>query len=387
MTQRMKWWVVAGLALAVAVPLVWAQSVTRRTDIFQFVNGLRLASQTFTALRGSSNAIQLGDSSATSVTIVTDGGTVTIDGSVSAAGDVTLSNGETITNGVDGTILLGRNTAGTLTVTAADNDATAALSILPGGAAALTLGGGSATAITLTTDGGSLIVDGPNVSTGTGGTFTVLRSDAGTVTVVAADDDATAALVVKQGGAAALTLGDSSATSVTIQADGAQDADLVLPENSVAGQEISGVFMNVIFCGQAEENATTYLGPATAILGGDGSTSYAISSAACDALDNTTESTADAPLFTNVAFKVAGLYCKTSGTLGASETVVFTMRSAAAGTTPAITCTISEAQSDCRSLTGTTTDIAAGATVAVQAVQSSNNADDDLWCSVSIALQ
>jgi len=63
--------------------------------------------------------------------------------------------GETIVNVVDGTFDLTRDEAGTVTVTASDNDATAALTILPGGAAALTLGGVSTTSVTVVTDASS----------------------------------------------------------------------------------------------------------------------------------------------------------------------------------------------------------------------------------------
>jgi hypothetical protein len=145
------------------------------------------------------------------------------------------------------------------------------------------------------------------------------------------------------------------------------------------------VTQEVIFCGQADEAGTIYLGPATAVTLGDGSASYAIGSVGCDALDNATEATADAPLYTDVAFKVLGGICVTDGTLS-SETVIFTMRSAAADTSPVQTCTISDA-SDCSFTTATTTDVAAGATVAIKAVQIGDNADDNLWCKVTIALQ
>lgn len=146
------------------------------------------------------------------------------------------------------------------------------------------------------------------------------------------------------------------------------------------------VFQEVIFCGQADESGIVYLGPATAAFGGDGSDA-SIAGTACDALDSGVEATADAPLYTDIAFQIVGVVCQTNGTLGSGETVIFTTRSAAALTTPSQTCTISEAGADCRILTATTTDIAAGATVAIKAVQSGDNADDDLWCKATIAIQ
>jgi hypothetical protein len=100
---------------------------------------------------GGAAALQLGTASATSITLVTDGGTVTVDGGISQS-SVTLANSESITNGTDGQFTMTRNDAGTVTVTAADNNAVADLTILPGGAAAMTIGGASTTALTVTTD-------------------------------------------------------------------------------------------------------------------------------------------------------------------------------------------------------------------------------------------
>lgn len=160
----------------------------------------------------------------------------------------------------------------------------------------------------------------------------------------------------------------------------------------IAGTDISGqlgggaVLDTVILCGQADENGTIYLGPVTAAYGGNGSDA-SIAGTACDALDNATEATVDAPILTNTAFAVVGGVCKTNGTLGASETVTFTMRSAAADTSPVQSCVISEGESDCSITTSTTTDVAAGATIAMKAVQVSNNSDDDLWCRMTIAYQ
>jgi hypothetical protein len=168
---------------------------------------------------------------------------------------------------------------------------------------------------------------------------------------------------------------------------GAQNSAVVLPANSIGGTELSGITMNAVFCGEANENGTVYLGPDLAGFGGDGGDST-IGGTVCDALENATEATADGPLFANVAYKVAGMYCRIDGTLAGTETAVFTMRSAEAGTTPALTCTVAAAQTDCRTLTGTTTNIAAGATVAVQMTQTSNNGDGENGrCVVTIALQ
>lgn len=85
---------------------------------------------------------------------------VTLDDFVSAEGDY-------ISVATDDTFDFTRNDAGTVTITASDDDAIAALTVVPGGAAALTLGGASTTAITLTTDStGDAEVVLPNDSIG-----------------------------------------------------------------------------------------------------------------------------------------------------------------------------------------------------------------------------
>lgn len=181
----------------------------------------------------------------------------------------------------------------------------------------------------------------------------------------------------------------ASGGEVEVQSGGTLDiqsgSTLDIAENAIEPDDVAVMHDTVILCGQADENGTIYYGPATAVFGGDGSASYAMSSTGCDALDNATEGTADAPIMTNVAFKVTSLYCKQSGTLGSGEAVTFTVRSAAADTTPVISCVIGEGETDCRSLTASTTDIAAGATIAIKAVQASDNSDDDHWCKVGIA--
>lgn len=172
-------------------------------------------------------------------------------------------------------------------------------------------------------------------------------------------------------------------TGAALKFAGTQVTASAAQVNAIDG---GAVIDTVILCGQADENGTIYLGPATAAFGGDGSDA-SIGSTACDALDNATEATADAPILTDTAFKILGGICKTDGTLGASETLTFTFRSAAADTVPQQTCSLSEGESDCSITTATTTDIAAGATIAAKAVQASDNSDDNLWCRATIAYQ
>jgi hypothetical protein len=84
-------------------------------------------------------------------------------------GDITGANadGLDLAELADATFTFLRNDAGTVTLTANDNDTTAGMTILPGGAAELTLGGTSMTALTVTTDStGNAEVVLPNSSIG-----------------------------------------------------------------------------------------------------------------------------------------------------------------------------------------------------------------------------
>lgn len=187
-----------------------------------------------------------------------------------------------------------------------------------------------------------------------------------------------------------LRVGGDTATRITGSTT-AGNAALVLPTNSVAlGTEVSGFAEPVTFCGQLPNATTGYLGPG--LLGLDGTpTDYIMGGTACDGLDSGTEATADAPLST-LALKVVGMRCKQSAASGASETTAYTLRSAAAdvvttdGGATTLTCNIDGASAtECRVLAGTTTNIAAGATMAVKVVASANLSAQDARCQVLVA--
>lgn len=191
----------------------------------------------------------------------------------------------------------------------------------------------------------------------------------------------------------ACTIGGTNVNSFQIITDDTGDAEFVPPENSIGADDVAVVTDHVILCGQLDENGTIYFGPNTTVFGGDASASSAVGSAACDALDNATEATADAPIFTNNSFKIMGGWCETDGTLGAGETLTFTVRTAAAdavttdGSNTSLSCSLAAGETDCSIPYGTTTDVAAGATIAIKAVEVSDNADDNAWCRLAIAVK
>lgn len=68
------------LALGLGALVAGQSTVTFRTDIVNFVNGLRVARQTFNAMSGAGDALTVGHASATGVTVTADGGSLTVDG-------------------------------------------------------------------------------------------------------------------------------------------------------------------------------------------------------------------------------------------------------------------------------------------------------------------
>lgn len=166
---------------------------------------------------------------------------------------------------------------------------------------------------------------------------------------------------------------------------------VVLPANSVGlGAEVSGYATTVRFCGDLVNTATTYLGPGIAALNGT-PTDYVIAGTACSALDSATEATADTALST-LPVKVMGMKCKQSTAPGASQSVTYTFRNNAAnavttdGGLTTIACAISGASAtECTAPVGSTTNIAAGNPVAVQAVSTYDASTHDAACDVLVA--
>lgn len=123
-------------------------------------------------------------------------------------------------------------------------------------------------------------------------------------------------------------------------------------------------------CGEATtiNNNTVYYGPNIALVANT-------SGLTCDinATGNTTEATADAPVYTNKAVNVLGMTCRNEA--DANANISFTLRTAAGATVPSVTCTIADGERDCVADVQTTTAIAAGATVAIAGASTGNIAD------------
>jgi hypothetical protein len=151
-----------------------------------------------------------------------------------------------------------------------------------------------------------------------------------------------------------------------------------------------GFVTDVILCGQQANAGTIYMSPITGFAAGNFYTgaltandlSYIIGGTGCDAEDNATEGSADEPLFTNNAVKVLGMVCKVSSS-GANG-VVLNLRSAEGSLTPNITITIPTATTTGATATGTTTDIAAGATFALRVINTEDLSAEDAWCIAKI---
>jgi len=219
----------------------------------------------------------------------------------------------------------------------------------------------------------------------TDASFIYTRDDSGSVTYTCADDDANATCIYDSGGTGNVQIGSADTAVITLQTDDTGDGtDLVLPENAIQSDEFSVMYDSIVFCGQQANTGTIYGGPADDSYDGGGS-EFAIGGTVCDGLDNATEATADAPISiaSDTAFKVTGMLCKVSG--AGSNGVVLTLRTAEGDLTPSVTCTVGTGATTCSTTQGSTTDIAAGATMAVKAVNTEDLSAQDFWCKVGVA--
>jgi hypothetical protein len=141
----------------------------------------------------------------------------------------------------------------------------------------------------------------------------------------------------------------------------------------------------VVFCGDLGNATTSYLGPGLVGLNGT-PTDYVMAGTACNALDSTTEATADAPLST-LATKIMGFRCKVSTAPTGTNSHIFTLRSNAAVATPtegAYT-SLTGTATECHSQTGALAAIAANAPVAIAALSNYDASAADARCVAIVA--
>lgn len=160
--------------------------------------------------------------------------------------------------------------------------------------------------------------------------------------------------------------------TVTAGSDGA----LIVRKPAVITGEIR-------FCGVGPNGTTAnYLGP---VLLDDTEADLAFGGAGCDALDHTTEATADAPFHAAFVPLATSLLCTTSCT--SSGVLTLSVRSAAAALDADLTCDIRiDYETQCTALDASPTAIAAGATVAIKVVNSTAGdcSGGDVECIVGI---
>lgn len=134
----------------------------------------------------------------------------------------------------------------------------------------------------------------------------------------------------------------------------------------------------ISICGDATtvNNNTVYYGPSQVVAAGG------LMTCNIAAAGSATEATADAPAFDAQAFQVLSMDCHVTDP---GATVSFTLRSAAAATTPSMTCSIADNGNDCFTSAGTTTAIASGATVAIAAASTADMGAAQFVCNLNVA--
>lgn len=250
--------------------------------------------------------------------------------------------------------------------------------------------------ITSLSVGGAITLEnGESLHTGTDDTFDFTRDDAGTVTITASDNDATAALTVLPGGAAAMTLGGASTTAVTITTDGTGNGEVVLPAGSIGTTEVlDGTLLAADqafpgrgffeICGDMAtvNNNTVYYGPSQAV-----NDSTTVGGVVCntDAAGSTTEATADAPVLEATAIYPTGMVCYATDMGATGSPLTYTLRSAEAAITPAISVSIADNILSGATSVSATSAIASGATVAIALTSTGDVGAGAFYCRVSYA--
>ncbi len=144
---------------------------------------------------------------------------------------------------------------------------------------------------------------------------------------------------------------------------------------------VAAMHDSIILCGElGGVSDAFYAGPGAPNFFG-AHTVLTRAGAGCDALGDTTEATADAPIsLLFPEFRVHGFYCEISADPTAA--VVLTARSTAADLSGSFTCTIPAAgtSQSCWTTNTTISTVAAAATIAIQSLSTQDLSAEDVWC-------
>jgi hypothetical protein len=154
-------------------------------------------------------------------------------------------------------------------------------------------------------------------------------------------------------------------------------------------QEIGGsggIYVEAIFCGDMGNATALYESPISGYSGGNfyaaGTTAndltYVLAGTGCSAEDNATEATADEIMFPNNEAVPVGLFCAVDSS-GAGG-VTFTLRSGAADLSPSYALTVATSTTSGATARKGLGIIAAGATVALKTLSTSDLSTNDNWC-------
>ncbi len=168
----------------------------------------------------------------------------------------------------------------------------------------------------------------------------------------------------------------AAAPLVTILQEGAFDATVRGQVNSNFSDLAGRSRVDITICGDGTtiNNNTIYYGPSMVAVANAGRT--------CDVTQagSATEATADEAALDSTAIYVVGMDCFTQDP-GASG-VSFTLRSAAAAVTPALSCSVANAKLGCTADVQTTATIASGATMAIAAASAGNQGTTQFFCTI-----
>lgn len=170
----------------------------------------------------------------------------------------------------------------------------------------------------------------------------------------------------------------------TANFDGAVDFDGTITVGTTAINTATLTAMartDIYICGDATtvNNNTVYYGPSEVVV-----SSATVGQLTCDttAAGNVTEATADAPAFPATAFYPLGMACYQPDS---GNTITYTLRSAAAGLTPAISVSIADNVLSGTASATATTAVASGATLAVAVASTGDIGTVPFICKVHVA--